>query len=575
MSTTLAQPSPAINEVTDKSDLLSTAKVKWQQFNSGDKQVLVLAILASVVACVIVLLLWTASQGYRPLYGHQEQVETSQIIEVLEAEGIKYRLEANTGLVLVQEDKLGKARMLLAARGVKARVPSGMEALDNSSIGTSQFMEQAKYRHSLEGELSRTIMALKPVRTARVHLAIPKRTLFIRQKPELPSASVMLDLYGGSNIQPTQIEAIANLVAASVTGMTPERVQVVDQEGNHLSAGIAINQDITQARDRQLKYTQELEQSLISRASSMLSPVLGQENFQVQIAAQVNFNQVEETRESLDPQTVITQENQSSNETNASMAMGIPGALSNQAPTANAEGDDNTRRNLNQNESRQFEVGRSVRHTRFQQMQLENLSVSVLLNSQAAGENGWSEAQVSQLGTMVQDAIGYTAARGDQFSINSFDFAPVQIAVFEPMPWWQAEGYQSYLRYLIGGLLGFGLIIFVLRPLVSHLTRTAETKPHQEDVVAAPELESPAYNQVSSSDHIGDPQALADQLMGLEKETSNSDWISTQGLPAPESPLTVKMEHLSLLANQEPARVAEVIAHWIGDNEEEKVAARK
>lgn len=568
MSTTLAQPSPAITDVSEKTDILSGLKAKWKQFNQGDKQVLILAILASAVACVIVLLLWTASQGYRPLYGHQEKVETSQIIEVLEAEGIKYRLEANTGLVLVQEDKLGKARMILAARGVKARVPSGMESLDNSTIGTSQFMEQAKYRHSLEGELSRTIMALNTVRTARVHLAIPKRTLFIRQQPELPSASVMLDLYAGSNIQANQVEAIANLVASSVTGMTPERVQIVDQEGNHLSSGIAMNQDITQARDRQLKYTQELEQSLINRASSMLSPVLGQDNFQVQIAAQVNFNQVEETRESLDPQTVMSQEKQSSNETNSSMAMGIPGALSNQPPTANAEDNDNARRNLNQQESRQFEIGRSVRHTRYQQMQLENLSVSVLLNNQAAGESGWSETQVSKLGTMVKDAIGFTAARGDQFSINSFDFVPVHTAVFEPMPWWQTEGYQAYLRYFIGGLLGFGLILFVLRPLVSHLTRTTEHSSNEVSPVA--ELDTPKAEQLTNTVQSGNSQALADQLMGLGNETSNSDWLSNQGLPAPESPLTVKMEHLSLLANQEPARVAEVIAHWIGDNENEK-----
>ncbi|WP_394202832.1 flagellar basal-body MS-ring/collar protein FliF [Shewanella waksmanii] len=563
MSTTLAQSADAITDVNENQDLLSSAKSKWQQFNRGDRQVLVLAVLACVVACVIVLLLWTASQGYRPLYGHQDKVDTSQVIEVLEAEGINYQIETNSGLILVQEDKLGKARMLLAAKGVKAQMPSGMESLDNSGIGTSQFIEQAKYRHSLEGELSRTIMALKAVRTARVHLAIPKRTLFIRAQPELPSASVMLDLYAGAKVQPNQIEAIANLVSGSVTGMTPERVQIVDQEGNHLSAGVAMNQDITQARDRQLKYTQELEQSLINRASSMLAPVLGQENFQVQIAAQVNFNQVEETREAIDPETVLRQENSSSAETNSEMALGIPGALANQPPGADAENNNNTNRNLNQQQSRQFEVGRSVRHTRFQQMQLENLSVSVLLNNQAAAEGGWSEAQLSQLGTMVQDAIGFNAARGDQFSINSFDFAPVQIAQFEPMPWWQTEGYQAYLRYLIGGILGLGLIFFVLRPLVSHLTRTVEHHSEADtaaEPIAAIEEPQPA---LAASD---DPQALADQLMGMNTGTESA-WMANQGLPEPSSPLTVKMEHLSLLANQEPARVAEVISHWISDKE--------
>ena len=220
MSTTLAQPEPTITDASNKNEILSSIKATWHNFNSGDRQVLVLAILASVVACVIVLLLWTASQGYRPLYGHQEGVETALIIEVLEAEGIDYRLDANSGLVLVAEDKLGKARMLLAAKGVKAKVPSGIESLDNIGIGTSQFMEQAKYRHGLEGELARTIMALKAVRTARVHLAIPKRTLFIRQQPELPSASVMLDLYAGANLQLSQVEAVVNLVSGSISGMT-------------------------------------------------------------------------------------------------------------------------------------------------------------------------------------------------------------------------------------------------------------------------------------------------------------------------------------------------------------------
>ncbi len=568
MSTTLAQPSSTIADVSDNGDLLASMKAKWHEFNRGDRQVLVLAILASVVACVIVLLLWSASQGYRPLYGNQEQVETAQIMEVLEAEGIAYRLDANSGLVLVAEDKLGKARMLLAAKGVKAKVPSGMESLDNTGIGTSQFMEQAKYRHSLEGELARTIMALKAVRTARVHLAIPKRTLFIRQQPELPSASIMLDLYSGANLQASQVEAVVNLVAGSVSGMTPERVQVVDQEGNHLSSAISLNQDITQARDRQLKYTQELEQSLINRASNMLASVLGQENFQVQIAARVNFNQVEETRESLDPQAVITQEQQSINDTDSTLAMGIPGALTNRAPKANNNAKENTSRNLNKQESRQYDVGRSVRHTRFQQMQLENLSVSVLLNSQAGGDAGWSEAQVSQLGTMVQDAIGYSAQRGDQFSINSFAFAPVRIAQFEPMPWWQAEGYQAYLRYFIGAILGFGLIFFVLRPLVSHLTRTAE-HTFKEGPNESPVALEPPPASMANSAQLGDSQALADQLMGLDQNKMGSDWSGNQSLPAPGSPLTVKMEHLSLLANQEPARVAEVIAHWIGDNDNE------
>lgn len=560
MSTSVIQSSPDINGDARTSPLASVTQ-KWRQFTSGDRQVMVLALLSTVVASVIVLMLWTASQGYRPLYGSQENVETSQVIEVLEAEGVNYRLEANTGLVLVAEDQLGMARMLLAARGVKAKVPSGMDQLDNSGLGTSQFMEQAKYRHSLEGELSRTIMALKPVRAARVHLAIPKRTLFIRQQPELPTASVMVQLYSGSTLNEVQVESIVNLVAGSVTGMTPANVKVVDQNGNFLSAAIADNQDITQARDRQLQYTRELEQTLIANASSMLAPVLGADNFQVRVNAKVNFNQVEETKESLDPQAVMTQERTSLDDNNAAIAAGIPGALSNQPPQPNEEGaGTDTNRNVRQEESRQYDVGRSVRHIRYQQMQLENLSVSVLVNSTTITDAAQEEAQLLKLGNMVKDAIGFSAPRGDSFSINAFAFAPTTVAEFSPMPWWQAEHYQTYLRYLIGGLLGIGLIFFVLRPLVTHLTRTSQKQ--------ADEAESQAAALPAAATSEPAPAALPPKAGG-DKQLADADWLGSQGLPEPGSPLTVKMEHLSMLANKEPARVAEVIAHWIGNKDGE------
>lgn len=560
MSTSVIQSSPDINGDARTSPLASVTQ-KWRQFTSGDRQVMVLALLSTVVASVIVLMLWTASQGYRPLYGSQENVETSQVIEVLEAEGVNYRLEANTGLVLVAEDQLGMARMLLAARGVKAKVPSGMDQLDNSGLGTSQFMEQAKYRHSLEGELSRTIMALKPVRAARVHLAIPKRTLFIRQQPELPTASVMVQLYSGSTLNEAQVESIVNLVAGSVTGMTPANVKVVDQNGNFLSAAIADNQDITQARDRQLQYTRELEQTLIANASSMLAPVLGADNFQVRVTAKVNFNQVEETKESLDPQAVMTQERTSLDDNNAAVAAGIPGALSNQPPQPNEEGaGTDTNRNVRQEESRQYDVGRSVRHIRYQQMQLENLSVSVLVNSATITDAAQEEAQLLKLGNMVKDAIGFSAPRGDSFSINAFAFAPTTVAEFSPMPWWQAEHYQTYLRYLIGGLLGIGLIFFVLRPLVTHLTRTSQKQADDAESQAAA-LPTAAISEPA-------PAALPPKAGG-DKQLADADWLGSQGLPEPGSPLTVKMEHLSMLANKEPARVAEVIAHWIGNKDGE------
>ncbi|MGI2115169.1 flagellar basal-body MS-ring/collar protein FliF [Shewanella frigidimarina] len=562
MSTNVIQSEQEMLGGERSPNVLSSTLLKWRKFTQGDKQVLILGLLATVVASVIVIMLWTASQGYRPLYGNQENVETSQVIEVLEAEGIYYRLESTTGMILVADDQLGKARMLLAARGVKAKVPSGMDELDSSSLGTSQFMEQAKYRHSLEGELARTIMSLKSVRSARVHLAIPKRSLFIRQQPELPTASVMLQLHPGAVLTQSQVEAVVNLVAGSVTGMSVSGVKLVDQDGHFLSANLSENQDITQARDKQIDYTRELEQNLIINANSMLEPILGPNNYQVKIAAKVNFNQVEETKEALDPEGVMTQERTSLDDKNAALAQGIPGALSNQPPdTSKGAADKN--RSVRQEANRQYDVGRSVRHIRYQQMQLENLSISVLVNNTVATGLTTDDAELTKLGVMVKDAIGFSSERGDSFSINAFAFAPVAVVEFEQLPWWQVEDYQAYLRYFIGGLLGLGLILFVLRPLVSHLTNTArkiEDESRELGTIAlAKNAEAEEHSEVMTS-----PRAALTQGQSTK---DSAEWLGDMNLPESGSPLTVKMEHLGMLANQEPARVAEVLAHWIGDKD--------
>ncbi|PWF62571.1 flagellar M-ring protein FliF [Shewanella sp. BC20] len=559
MSTTFEQSGQDIVGAERSSGLIAELTQKWRRFNRGDRQVIILALLAVVVASVIVLMLWTATSGYRPLYGSQENIDTSQVLNVLEAEGIPYRLEANTGAVLVAEEQVGNARMVLAAKGVKVKVPSGMEALDNNALGTSQFMEQAKYRHSLEGELARTIMSLKSVRAARVHLAIPKQSLFIRQEPELPTASVMLQLDPNTRLSESQVDAIVNLVAGSVTGLTANNIKVVDQDGRYLSENISGNQDLSQSRNKQLQYTRELEHSLVTNAASMLEPVLGHDNFQVRVTAKVNFNQVEETKESLDPQNVVTQERTSIDDSSNSIAAGIPGALSNKPPKAGKDAADDKTRNLKQEESRQYDVGRSVRHVRYQQMQLENLSVSVLINSAAAQGAFKDDAQLVKFGNMVKDAIGFSADRGDSFTINAFEFTPTVTAELSPSPWWQSENYQSYFRYIIGGILGFGLILFVLRPLVKHLTRTAQIPTPSIEPVAA--LSAAAVNA---------PTGLTDEYASKQAhQLPSADWLGSQGLPEPGSPLTVKMEHLALLANKEPARVAEVIAHWIGDKDGE------
>ena len=551
MSMSLALP--AKQSAAGQKPMLDAIKGKLSNVN----QMLLLAILASTVACVLVLFLWSGSQGYRPLYGLKEKVDSSQIIEILEGEGIDYRLDANSGQILVAENKLSSARILLAAKGVQAQLPEGLEDLAKAPIGTSQFMEHARYLHGLEGELARTIMAIDAVRYARVHLAIPKRTLFIRAEPEKPTASVMLELYSGARLNESQVAAIANLVSGSITGMAPAQVKIVDQAGNYLNAEMTSEQDISQSRSKQLKYTRELENDLLARAEAMLTPILGRDNYQVQLVAKVNFNQVEETQESVDPNPVMTQETLNKDQTNGNLALGIPGALSNK-PVSKKKGkkEDNEESSLRQQETRSYEVGRSVRHTKYQQMQLEGLSVAILLNQQAAGKEGWQPQQLQQISDMVKDAIGFSDERGDQLNINSFDFVVPEKPVIEPLPWWQNEHMFEYLKYGIGTLLALLLILFVLRPLVQHLT-TGSARPKgvsdksADDskaipVEAEPQLENSAQEQLA-----------------LQAEDSQA--LPQSNLPPPGSPLTVKMQHLGMLATEEPARVAEVISHWMKD----------
>lgn len=551
MSMSLALP--AKQSAAGQKPMLDAIKGKLSNVN----QMLLLAILASTVACVLVLFLWSGSQGYRPLYGLKEKVDSSQIIEILEGEGIDYRLDANSGQILVAENKLSSARILLAAKGVQAQLPEGLEDLAKAPIGTSQFMEHARYLHGLEGELARTIMAIDAVRYARVHLAIPKRTLFIRAEPEKPTASVMLELYSGARLNESQVAAIANLVSGSITGMAPAQVKIVDQAGNYLNAEMTSEQDISQSRSKQLKYTRELENDLLARAEAMLTPILGRDNYQVQLVAKVNFNQVEETQESVDPNPVMTQETLNKDQTNGNLALGIPGALSNK-PVSKKKGkkEDNEESSLRQQETRSYEVGRSVRHTKYQQMQLEGLSVAILLNQQAAGKEGWQPQQLQQISDMVKDAIGFSDERGDQLNINSFDFVVPEKPVIEPLPWWQNEHMFEYLKYGIGTLLALLLILFVLRPLVQHLTTGS----------ARPKLVSDKSTDDSKAISVeAEPQLENNAPEQLALQAEDSQALPQSNLPPPGSPLTVKMQHLGMLATEEPARVAEVISHWMKD----------
>ena len=558
----------------------------WRTLSRDNKSILTIALLAAIVAGTIVVILWTSSKNYVPLYGKQELYDTANIMEMLEKEQVPFRLEKSSGQILVPESQLAHIRMALAARGVRAAMPSGLEGLDNvTGLGTSEFMEGARYRHALEGELARTIISLDAVRSARVHLAIPKRTLFVGRDEEKPSASVMLDLQPGQTMEPGQVEAIANLVAGSISGMKPGAVTVVDQSGQLLSAELGDKAGFGKQSVQQMEYVRKLEQYIRQRASDMLSPMLGTGNFRVQIAADVNFNAVEETQQQLDPNAVVTRESNKSDKTIDALALGIPGALSNRPPETAPKTDQaategnaaqepakNDTRTERQEVSRQYESSRTIVHTRYQQGRLEKMNVSILLNQQSAPKEGWSPEQLEQIRQMVERSVGFDGSRGDQISLQVFDFTGAVPVEPPASSWLETPYWQDSLRYLVGGLLGLTLVFFGIRPLVKHLVRTQQY-PDTDAAQEPDEEQEPTMGLSMRREGDGE---LEESATGKSLSQSQSEFrlepqfssLDLEALPEPGSELEVQLKHLQLLVDKDTARVAEVVRQWVSGNEQ-------
>lgn len=382
----------------------------------------------------------------------------------------------------------------------------------------------------------------------------------------------MIELKPGEDLKPDQVEAIINLVVGSVTGMKPEFVSVIDQYGRLLSADVG-SAEAGKVNAKYLEYQKNVEKQIIQRAADMLTPIVGPSNYRVQVAADMDFSRVEETQEILDTNPVVRNEHSIQNNTIDKIALGIPGSLSNQPPvTGEVPTNDSQNTNARSELNRQYAVGSSVRRTQYQQGQIAKLSVSVLLNESAA-PNGtaWTPAERAQISTMITDAVGISADRGDSLSLMSFNFTPIEIEAPPAMPWWQDPTVQQPLRYVIGGMLGMAMIFFVLRPLIMHLT--GADKRGNELEFAEPQEEEYQEN-IQTREEREREEMLNRRLSekGIESTSSGLD-ASSDMLPPPGSPLEIQLKHLQLIANEEPERVAEVLKQWVNVNENSTVNA--
>ena len=537
----------------------------WPALPPGLLKTLVpLLLLAVGLTAVVLMLLWRADAGYKPVFGAHEKIAAADMMAVLDAEQIAYRLHPDSGQVLVPESQLGRVRMMLAAKGVTAKLPAGLELMDrNDPLGVSQFVQDIRFRRGLEGELAQSIATLEAVASARVHLSIPRSTSFVMSDGEKSSASVVLALKPGRKLSPEQIAAIVNMVSGSVASLSAQRVSLVDQAGNLLSSHIDLSQgfDATGGGEAARRH----QEATLRNVRELLSPVLGDDNFRVSVTAEVNEDRIEETVEQLGETPRITSEAVRDEQDRSQSAMGIPGSLSNRpANAAPAKADPNDANTARRNATtRQYAYDRNIRQIKRSRGQLSKLHVAVVLNSAVApgGAATWPAEELTRIEGILRNGLGISETRGDQLVVSALSFSPRPVLE----PWWKQPDtvldYATPAIWLLGVLLGYWL---VLRPLLRSVqTRLAVPRRRADDAAAAPALSSLAALEgpAGSNPALGAPAtALAGAQMPVVPLLEDYD------LPPPGSPVDVMVNHLRLLAAKEPERVAEVVKQWVTKN---------
>lgn len=526
-----------------------------------------------VLALAIVASLWKSNQGYVALYGAQESIPVSQVVEVLGAENIAYRINPDNGQVLVTENTLSRARMALAAKGISAAMPDGYELMDKEEmLGSSQFIQNVRYKRSLEGELAKSIMALNPVEHARVHLGLSESSSFVLTNKPNSSASVVVQLRSGKQLDEQQVASIVQLVSGSVPGMTPASVRVVDQMGNLLSDGVA-GPDGTMASKRMGDdVVQRIREDTSKNIASLLTSLVGAGNYRISVAPTVDLSRVEETQERLGKDPRVSDEQLSQENTTNEMAFGIPGSLSNrpvnqnpQAAAAQAAGADpaaaaantattNTsdpRSLMNRTqEQRKYAFDRDIRHIRHPGYKLEKMSVAVALNQTAPALANITPTQLTSITRLVESAAGIDKQRGDALTLDVLAFTvPVADSVLNEK-WWKDPDMQYWGQSGGIGLLALLTLLFGVRPLAQRIGR-------RERIVK----DADQRDQNLLSD---DTTVMEDELSSLPKVGFNNN---DEMLPPQSSGLETKVEYLQILAQSETERVADVLKQWINSND--------
>ncbi len=544
------------------------------QLSGQQKMGLIMAV-AALIAVAVGMWLWGSTPDYRVLYSNLSDRDGGAIIDSLQQMNVPYKFAEGGGALLVPANQVHEMRLRLASQGLPKGGTVGFELMENQKFGTSEFLEQVNYKRALEGELARSVQTLASVQSARIHLAIPKPTVFVKDQ-QSPSASVVLALYPGRTLDAGQVNAVVHLISSSVPNMPAKNVTVVDQSGTLLSApsesGNGVLLDASQ-----LKYVHQVEQDFSKRIEDMVAPLVGAKNVRAQVTADIDFTQAEQTAETYKPNqppnqaAVLSQQTlETSSPAGAQQATGIPGALTNQppvpataplttpptaappaaaknapaapAPTAATTLQEtlSTRKESTTN----FQVDRTISHTKLPVGAIRRLSVAVVLNNRTITDSAGkistrplSDGEKTQITTLVKDSVGFDEKRGDTLSLLNSPFDEQKEILAEVPLWKQPETLSMVregLKYAaIAGVTLF-LLLGVIRPAFRNLTRVLATVP----AARAARNEGPAMN---GEDMAQAPYAAAsyESNLGTAKQ----------------------------LAQQDPKIVASVVKEWVAGNE--------
>lgn len=547
----------------------------WNRLRANPKIPLLIAASAAI-AIVVALTLWAKSPDYRVLYSNLNDRDGGTIVTQLTQMNIPYRFTENGSALMIPAEKVHETRLRLAQQGLPKGGAVGFELLDQEKFGISQFSEQINYQRALEGELSRTIESLGPVQNARVHLALPKPSLFVREQKN-PSASVTLTLQPGRTLDDGQINAVVYMVSSSVAGLPPGNVTVVDQAGRLLTQSDGTGRDLNAA---QLKYANEVENRYQRRIEAILAPIVGSANVRAQVTAQIDFSTREQTDEQYQPnqqpdKSAIRSRQLNQSEQNGGQPIGgVPGALSNQpsaAPTApietpktTAAGNTNTpatannannstrtgasgnvAQNSRRDETTNYEVDRTIRHTQHKAGAVERLSVAVVLNTLGTDKDGkplpMSKEQLAQVESLVREAMGYSSSRGDTLNVVNTQFNDVEQTGGE-LPFWQSQSFIDQLfnagRYLLVLLVAWILWRKLVRPQLQ------SRQLAQQAAITAAKAPASRPAEVNKPSH---------EEQALHKKSQQRVNAEVQG------------QRIRELADKDPHVVALVIRQWMSN----------